>query len=400
MSAAVAQLPRRADSAQPRLTGVMAYVTDPESEAVLKRVAGQLAVPGFDLRRGDARLAERDLKTQRSPAVLFVDAADVDSVVETVARLSEVCEPQIQVVVIGARNDVGLYRDLLGMGVADYLFKPLTGDLVERVLNRLLTGEGGAVATTRKGKLVVVSGARGGAGASTVAANVASYLADKAERRVALVDLDLRTGAQALLVGAQPNAGLAEALESPSRIDDLFVERATIEVGPRLALLASELPLQRSLEISVEACGTLIERLRRSYFYVVVDMPRSLGAAGTALATAANLRLVVTEATLIGARDAARGFKAGIGQRMIIVHNKAGRPGDLAQADFLAALQRTPEAQVPYNPRAFGSALNLGQPAWRSGGAIDAAFGRLARELSGQGNAPVNRSWLDRVLGR
>lgn len=383
-----------------RLNGVAAYVLDADSEATLRRAAAHLALPGFELHHGNVDAAMRDLKAKRSPALLFVDVCDTDMVADAMQRLSEVCEPQLQVVVIGRENDVGLYRELLAMGVADYIFKPLTTQLVEKLMRQLTTTAAARpAAAARQGKLVVVSGARGGVGTSSVACNVASYLAEKAERRVVLVDLDTSAGAQALMLGVEPNAGLAEALDSPSRIDDLFVERATIAVGARLDLLASEQPIDRAAPIKLEASETLIERLRKKYFYVIVDLPRGLGPVADALVAAADLRLLVTEATLIGARDAGRTPPIA-GRRTIVVHNKAGRPGDLGDGDFAAALLRAPDVALPYHPRAFGVGVNLGTPAWRSGGPVEAAVARLAMELTGRSGAIKPPTLLDRILKR
>ena len=243
--------PMRSGGESGRLQGVLAFVVDAESETMLRRVAAQLALPNFDVRRGGVDIAIKYLKAERSPALLFIDVTGIDRVLDAVQALSDVCEPQLQVVVIGASNDVGLYRGLMRMGVADYLFKPMTAELLEAVIWRLMNGTE-RVDQGRLGKLVAVSGARGGTGASSIAANVASYLADKAARRVCVLDLDVSTGAQAMLLGTRPNAGLAEALEVPGRVDDLFLERATIAVSPRLDLLASEMPAGRVPMITAE----------------------------------------------------------------------------------------------------------------------------------------------------
>ena len=191
-----------------RMHGVLAYVQDADTEAALKRVAIHLAMPGFEVRRGTIANATSDLRLQRSPALLFVDVAGVDRVLDAVQALSEVSEPQLRVVVIGETNDVGLFRGLLRLGVSDYLFKPVTSELVEQLVIRLTGGTliGG---DPRLGKLVAVTGARGGVGASSIAANLGHYLAERAGRRVALLDLDLTSGAQALMLGVLPNAGLA-----------------------------------------------------------------------------------------------------------------------------------------------------------------------------------------------
>ncbi len=376
--------PIRAAADGQRLQGVLAYVEDAETEAVLRRVASHLALPGFEVRRGGIAMAERDLKSQRSPALLFVDVGSVDRVLDAVQSLSDVCEPQLQLVVIGEANDVGLFRGLITLGVADYLFKPLTAELLESVMWRLTNG-GARSNDGRLGKLVAVSGARGGAGASSIAANLGTYLAEKASRRVVLVDLDIRTGAQALMLGQKPNSGLAEALEVPGRIDDLFLERATIAIGPRLDLLASELPAGRVPVITAEAGEALLGRLQRSYHYVVMDVPAALRDACEPLLASAHVQLLATEATLLSARDATHRLQAaGASQRQILVQSKSGRPGDLSAEDFATALGRAPDCTVPFLPRAFGAAVNLGRPAWQDEPRAEAAVALLSRELSGQ----------------
>jgi len=382
-----------------RLTGVHAYVLDAESEQTLRRAAANLGLRSFEVRKGDIRTAEKDLKSNRSPAVLFVDVTKTDMIADAMQELSQVCEPQLRVIAIGRENDVGLYRELIAMGVTDYVFKPLTTELVEKLLARN-TSATGAVETKRQGKLVVVSGARGGVGASSIACNIASYLAEKAARRVVLVDLDTVNGAQALMLNVKPNAGLAEALENPSRIDDLLLERATISASERLDLLASEMPLDSAQVVIAAAVSTLIERLRKSYYYVIVDMPRVHDEAARWLLGAANLRLLVSEATLVGARDVARVPASSGNQRTILVHNKAGRPGDLSDADFATALRRAPDVVVPYNTKAFGGGINVGKPAWQGGGAVETAIARLVTELSGQGGTKAKTGLMQRLLGR
>lgn len=383
--------------------GVLAYVDDDDSEAVLRRVAARLALPAFDLKRGDIRLAEQQLQAMRSPGLLFVDLGNIDRALEAVQALSDVCEPQLQVVVIGRANDVGLFRHLLGLGVADYLFKPLTADLVETVLWRLTNGP--RENDGRLGKVVAITGASGGAGASSLAAALATYLAAKAARRVALVDLDTLHGPQALMLGVRANAGLAEALENPGRIDDLFLERAKIEVAPRLDLLASELPQGRAPAVSDAAAEALLGRLQRSYHYVLLDVPRSLGAAARSLAAGAQTRILATTGTLVAARDAAVQMAAAPpAQRLLLVHNQAARPGDLPDAELGAALGRMPDAVVPFLPRAFGTAQNFGTPAWREDPRAEAAVALLAREMSGQAvktaPAPAWRQAWDRLRER
>src|SRR5438093_1253387 len=75
------------------------------------------------------------------------------------------------------------------------------------------------------GKLISFVGARGGVGTSTMAVNLSCYFAHQKARRVALLDLDLHNGVCSLMLNLPTSSGLRDALENPSRVDSLFLER-------------------------------------------------------------------------------------------------------------------------------------------------------------------------------
>ncbi len=90
------------------------------------------------------------------------------------------------------------------------------------------------------GRVVTITGVRGGVGASTIATNLAWYLGKRANRHTILVDADLHRGNCALLLNAKSGAGLRTALETPQRVDELFVERSAQPVTERLHVLSGE----------------------------------------------------------------------------------------------------------------------------------------------------------------
>ena len=80
-----------------------------------------------------------------------------------------------------------------------------------------------------------VIGVRGGVGASTIATSLAWLLGEKAHRSTALLDLDVHFGTGALALDLEPGRGLTDAIENPSRIDGLFIERAMVRANERLS---------------------------------------------------------------------------------------------------------------------------------------------------------------------
>ncbi len=152
---------------------------------------------------GNIETAITALGQQPSPRLLIVDISGVADPLSRVNELANVCEPNTDVIAIGDRNDIVLYRDLKYAGVAEYFFKPLVGDVVTRACNSILNGTTTPL-TTRTGKLVFILGVRGGVGATTIAVNTAWQLAETRQRWVMLLDLDLQNGDSALQLDAVP----------------------------------------------------------------------------------------------------------------------------------------------------------------------------------------------------
>src|SRR5205814_2818883 len=142
---------------------------------------------------------------QPSPQLLIVDTSGVDMPLSQVQTLADVCEPGTDVVALGDRDSVGLYRDLIEAGVSNYIVKPLTRELLTKLLGPKTPNL--PKVSLKLGKVVAFTGARGGVGTTTLAANLAWNLANRQGRRVALVDLDLQSGDCALLFNAENTPG-------------------------------------------------------------------------------------------------------------------------------------------------------------------------------------------------
>jgi pilus assembly protein CpaE len=373
---------------------LMAFV-DAETERVLQEASVMLG--RCVIMRGGIVKAIEYLSEQRSPHLLLVDISGIDLPLSQIQILADVCEPGTNVVAIGDHNDVGLYRDLVDAGVSNYIVKPLTRELLTKALSpKVNSGEIGRAAL-KLGKLVSFIGARGGVGATTLAVNLAWYLANRQSRRVAFVDLDLQHGDCALLFNIETTPGFRDALANPLRLDHLLLDRIMTQHGERLFVLSSEEPLYDNVQFTASAIEALFSVLRSQFHYIVVDVPRIAAPAYRRALEIADRRIVVVDQTMRAMRDGVRlakmfgdgevpGAEPSAEHRNIFVVNRVGEAGSraLSLKDVHKVLQVQPTSLVPFLPSLITPAACHGMVAASSRGKFADAISTLASELSGR----------------
>lgn len=365
----------------------MAYVNDAATETALRDGLSDLLPGPLETRRGGIRAAIAALQKLPSPRVLIVDVSGEEQPLTALGNLSDVVEPHVSVLVVGEIDSVDFYRAVTrGLGVAEYLSRPLTRDTVARHFGPFALGEAPTAEAVLGGRLLTVTGVRGGAGATTVAVNLAWHFGQTARRHTVLFDANLQTGTTAFLLNVRPGSGLRTALEAPERIDALLAERAAQPVSDRLHVLAAEEKLTVMPEYAAGAAVKLTDALRRRYNFIIADVPFAPVPLYRDLLETANQRIFVVDPSLAGVRDALRllalpSAVEGV-QRPVLVLNRAGRPGGLSRRQIEDALRTKLDVVIPDLPRLVGNAATLGQPAVaRGGGAFRAAIADLARQV-------------------
>lgn len=392
-------------SGAPDRLALLAFAGEPRTEQILREVLLGAVPDRAEVRRGDVLDATRLLARAPTPLVLVVDIGGIEAPLAALDDLARVCEPDVKVLVIGDREDVDLYRDLTRtLGVTEYLAKPLTRELVSSHFLPHVTERRPSVPALRGGRVVLVTGARGGVGTSTIAANLAVHLAADGRRHVALLDLDLHRGSISLLLGTSASAGLRMALESPDAVDHLFLDRISQPFGDRLRIFAAEEPLAAPLSPKPEAVARLLGLLRERFNQVVVDAPAGSAPMLQALLEHSHQRVLVLAPDLANVRDLLRlaALPAAPVQtsRALVVANQCGRPGALSAKALRTALGFAPDVTVPYLPRPVAAAATLGVPVLGRARGFREAIVALADEIVPGRPQPRRGGLLARLLRR
>lgn len=336
-----------------------AYLCDEETTQQLVPVLNEREWDTSQIKTGGIESAIRTLATTGSPQYLLVDLSNSIDPEEDINALAEVCEPGTMVITIGKLNDVTFYRNMISCGVQDYLVKPVsTEQLKDAFMAAEMTLRTPAEniveeENTDKEKIISFIGVRGGVGASTLATNTAWILANEKNQKTALVDLDMHFGTDALTFDLEPGRGLTDALENPSRVDGLFIERAMIKESENLSILGSEAPLNDPSYTDPAALNHLLIEMRNNFKYVILDLPRTIVADYPMLISETDEVILVSDYSLSATRDVVRFIsfcKAVAPQvKVKILVNKSSGAGlvEVNKKDFEATIEQKVDWEIP-----------------------------------------------------
>jgi pilus assembly protein CpaE len=355
----------------------IAFVCDETTAEAIRPIATELGWSPDQVNKGGLRNAVQTLSVSASPQILFVDLAESGDPLNDINSLAEVCEPGTVVIAAGQVNDVRLYRDLIASGIQDYLLKPLHPDMLRDAFTHAQTMLNAPkfteAAADRPHCSTAVIGTRGGVGASTIATSIAWLMSEKQGRSTALLDLDVHFGTGALALDLEPGRGLTDAIENPSRIDGLFIERAMVKASEKLAVLSAEAPINAPVMTDGAAFYQLQEEMRAAYEVTITDLPRAMLVQHPQLISDVQIAVVVCELTLAAARDTIRilsWLKTNAPQtRALLVANRMHASGQLeiSRKDFESSIERKIDIVVPFDQKLAAQAAKLGKPLAEAG---------------------------------
>lgn len=350
---------------------INAYVCDDMTLDVIRGVCEEMGWNQDKAYKGGLRNAVQSLSVSASPQILLVDLSESGDPINDINSLAEVCEPGTIVIAVGQVNDVRLYRDLLMSGLQDYLLKPLSPDALrdsfanaQTILNAPKHED---LSAGRPHISTAVIGTRGGCGASSIAASLAWIFSQTQGHPTGFLDLDVHFGTAALAMDLEPGRGLTDAIDNPSRIDGLFIERAMIKANEKLSILSAEAPMSSPVLTDGAAFFQLQEEFRAAFENTVIDLPRSMLIAYPHLVHDVNVAVVVTEMTLASARDSIR-VLAWLKQsaphcKTLIVGNKIQSASvEISRKDFESTIERKIDLMLPIDAKAMAQSAKLGQP--------------------------------------
>lgn len=395
------------DQPVPRIS-VAAFCERPETGALVHNAAGdrRLAKAHVNVELGGLPAAIERYHDASTPNLLIVESGMRGrNLFDQLEELAGVCDPETKVIIVGAANDIGLYRELIKRGVSEYLVPPMTPLHLIRTISDLFLDPDQPFA----GKSIAFIGAKGGVGSSTVAHNCAWALTEGLQSDAVLVDMDLSFGTAGLDFNQDPAQTLGDALAEPDRLDDALLDRLLVRCTERLSLFSAPATLDKDWEFSPTDYDLVLEKVRRQAPYVALDLPHMWMPWVKQTLLGADHVVVTVTPDLASLRNAKNLFDLVTSARPNdeppkVVINMAGMPKrpEIPVKDFAEALGTQPALVLPFEPQLFGKAANNGQMITELDAKSKAAegFSHLAGLVTGRTTAPQrSRSLFGKLLG-
>jgi pilus assembly protein CpaE len=211
------------------------------------------------------------------PDVVLLDVTKLKQPLEEVIRRIRSTKVHPVVIALHTTEDSEAILSAFRSGASEYLSPPFEQPL-RLALERLAKAkEKSTEGFARRGKTIAFVSAKGGCGATTIACHCAVELAQRTEKKVLVVDLDLESGLIGFLLKSKSPYSVADAARNLLRLDQSYWHGIVAEVVTGLDVMAA--PPQGSAGlIPPEQLAQVVDYARGSYDWIVIDLGRNLTA--------------------------------------------------------------------------------------------------------------------------
>jgi pilus assembly protein CpaE len=336
--------------------------------------------------RTGAEAVQRAQELRPDIVLMDINMPDMDGI-EACRQIAQ-SSPRTRVMMMSVQSDTAYLKQAMNAGAREFLIKPFDYDELINAIRRVHAAEptpaelaaiaapqrlqderkeAARAAAVRTGVVVAVLGVKGGAGASTVATNLALALRESRRADVLLIDADMLFGDLDVLLDLHPPHRILDVLEMFDPDDPDLVRRMVTEHRSGISFLAGPAGPELAELVLPELMGSLLQTVRSNHDYVVIDLgsryeglsPQLLEAADRILVTLTPEVTAVKNANLLLGGKHLRPYPVA---KVIPLVNKYNQTWGIDPEAIGKALGRPVGAVIPADGPAMLDAANRGQP--------------------------------------
>jgi pilus assembly protein CpaE len=281
-----------------------------------------------------------------------------------------------------------LLLEAMRCGVQDFLAKPVHADALKEILSRFIQ-DLDVKDHSAMDRLIVVMGAKGGVGATTVAVNLGVQLSTFARKRVALLDFARPLGNAHLLLDLHPKFTVRDAVDNMDRLDSHFFTGLLTRHKTKLEVLGGATQAEEWQSIAVSPLERVVNVAQNTFDIVLVDLGSQFSSEWSSILRMARMILVVAEANVPALWTMERRLLAlkGFGidpERARIIINRWHKGDEEVLKSIQKDINRPVFACLPNDFRMASASVNLGTPLQENhNNVLSSRYRQIAAQLAG-----------------
>ncbi len=310
--------------------------------------------------------------------------------------------PDCVLIAVSKSSDGQLILKSIRAGAKEFLPLPIDVQELHLALERVLQSKygSGTDGRARGCRMIVVAGATGGVGCTSIAVNIGCNLAKRPENSVALVDLDLALGDADVFLDSIPDYSLVDVTENVARLDFHLLRKSLTKHSSGLYLLPRPVQLQDLDLITPDSWRKVCGLLRASFSHIVIDVSKSYSQVDLTAMEMANEIVLIVQLDLPCLRNMVRLLMSlqqieNIRDKVKVVVNRVGlESGQISLKKARETIGREVFFQIPNDYRTMVEMRNNGQPLIEQApkAAITLAVQQLTDLLAGAEVTPTDEA--------
>jgi pilus assembly protein CpaE len=313
--------------------------------------------------------------------------------------------PAVGVIMMSVLNEPDVLRRSMTAGAREYLVKPFSLDeLLDGIrtvhanapklqIQQVVTQDAGVQVSSPsrqagKGTVICVAGVKGGAGRSTIAANLAVAIRQQSQQRVALIDGNIPFGDIGVLMNISESKTMLDAVPYLRQVDAELINNIVVEHGSGVQLLLAPPSPQEAEVVTADLVKSLVSVMSEMFDVIIIDTRPSFDELNLALYDAADIIMLTVTMDMTSIKDARQFLEVTelLGypeDRLRLVLNRANTYSGIPAAEIGESLRRPLWARIPDEPGPVLRSINEGVPlvSSSSDSKVVEEINRMAREI-------------------
>lgn len=229
-------------------------------------------VPGVEIETETEDLQNGvDLIDTVQPMIVILNIYPSEEQAFRIARLIKENHPEVILFLTSKNRDSKVIINAMRLGAQEYLIQPIKKEELLPAVHNAIRKKTEKNSAKHQSKVITCFGAKGGIGTTTVAANVATFLARHTKKEVLLLDLNLQFGNTAVQLDIKPQYSIHDIINHLYNLDETDLKSMITLNAAGVSVLTGPSRIEDAEAITTDHIEQVITTFKNYYPYIVID---------------------------------------------------------------------------------------------------------------------------------